>query len=246
MPNETATIGRLFRPVRKRRAFEEISQQIRELVRTGNLGAGDKLPPERELAQQFQVGRSSVREALRALEIAGVVTLQTGAHGGAVIQKGTPEPLMRTMHDLLLLGGVSLQDFTEARVCLQREVVRLACERATEEDFLALEDNVAKTSRIGTPDRASERTELTIEFYALLAKATRNEVICALMAAVTEPLRDYIAKLGPDPSWDVAAARAQFLVRLRARDADGAIDEMVSHMRRLHRHLLRKLQQDRA
>lgn len=246
MSKQTASSGSLFKPVRTRRAFEEICLQVREQVRAGNLSAGDKLSAERELAQQFQVSRSSVREALRALEIAGVVTLQKGAHGGAVIQKGTPEPLTRTMHDLLLLGGVSLQDFTEARVCLQREVVRLACERATEEDFLALEENVAKTANVGTPDRALERTELTIEFYALLAKATRNEVLCALMAAITDPLRDYIAKLGPDRSWDIAAARGQLLVRLRARDADGAIDEMVAHMRRLHRHLLGKLREEQA
>jgi len=239
LPNSAAE----FTPVRTRRAFEEICVQIRREVQAGNLKPGDKLPAERELAARFQVSRSSVREALRALEIVGVVTLQRGARGGAVIQEGSIESITHVMQDLLFLGGFSLEDFTEARVCLQREVVRLACDRATEEDFKVLEENVAKTAALRSPEGLMQRTELTLEFYSLLAAATGNKVLCALMSAITDPLRDYITRLGPDRSWDVAASRSKFLEHLRARDSESAVAEMVSHMTRLHQYLLAQMQQ---
>lgn len=231
-----------FIPVKTRRAFEDICEQIRGEIQAGNLVPGDRLPSERDLAEQFQVSRSTVREAFRTLEIGGIVTLHKGAKGGAVLQKGDNQPITRTMHDLLILGGISLQDFTEARVCIQKEIIELACERATQDDFAALERNIARTAEIGLLDRLDERTELTIEFYSLLAEASRNRAMVILMSAITEPLRGYLRRLGPDRSWDVAESRAKFLAHLRNRDKAAAVAEMISHMTRLHRFMLARIE----
>lgn len=75
-----------FRPIRTRRAFEEICERIREQLALGVLKPGDKLPPERDLAQQLGVSRNVLREALRSLEMAGVLRLLKGVKGGAFIQ----------------------------------------------------------------------------------------------------------------------------------------------------------------
>ena len=233
-----------FSAVRPKRAFEEICVQIRKEIQSGRLGAGDKLPAERDLAQQFGVSRATVREALRALEIGGVVSLYKGATGGAVVQSGTPEPITRTMQDLLSLGGISLEDFTEARVCLQSEIIRLACERATEADFAAMEDNIARTRAIDITQNPDQRTDLNVEFYSLLAAATRNAALETLMRALTEPLSYYIRQIGPDTTWDVASSRAKFLGHLRRRNAAAAQKEMVAHMKRLHRYLLSRFEAD--
>ena len=80
----------IFRPIRTRRAFEEICQRIREQLALGVLKPGDKLPPERDLAQQLGVSRNVLREALRSLEMAGVLRLQKGVKGGALFSKATP------------------------------------------------------------------------------------------------------------------------------------------------------------
>src|SRR5262249_58204045 len=77
-----------FRPIHTRGAFEEICERIREQLALGMLKPGDKLPPERDLAQQLGVSRNVLREALRSLEMAGVLRLLKGVKGGAFIQEG--------------------------------------------------------------------------------------------------------------------------------------------------------------
>ncbi|GEO87063.1 FadR/GntR family transcriptional regulator [Ciceribacter naphthalenivorans] len=230
-----------FKPVRTKRAFEEICTQIRHEIQSGSLSAGDKLPSERELAEQFEVSRSTVREAFRTLEMSGVLSLQKGMYGGAVVMQGDPQPITQTMQDLLSLGGLSLEDYTEARVCLQREIIRLACERGTEEDFDAIKANIASLRAAGPRVSGDERTRMTQEFYDLLAKATKNRAMSVIMSAFTVPLGYYLKQIGPDRSWDVAASREKFLKHLRKRDVPAAVAEMTDHMQRLHAYLLSRM-----
>ncbi|WP_068297781.1 FadR/GntR family transcriptional regulator [Pararhodobacter sp. CCB-MM2] len=227
-----------FRPVKTKRAFEEVCDQIRSEIQAGRIAAGDKLPSERDLAEQLQVSRATVREAFRTLEIGGVLTLQKGVKGGAVVMHGDVRPINQTISDLLSLGGLSLADYTEARKCLQKEIIRLACERATEADFAALEANIAATREKTSESQIEDRTALTVQFYALLARATKNKAMEILMSAVTEPLAYYIKQIGVDRSWDVAASRTKVVRHLRERDTEAAIAEMISHMERLHTYML--------
>lgn len=233
-----------FRPVKTKRAFEEVCDQIRSAILSGRLEAGDKLPAERELATSLQVSRATIREAFRTLEIAGVLSLRKGVHGGAVVMQGDSKPITQTVSDLLSLGGLSLSDYMEARVCLQKEIIVLACERGTEADFAALEANINATEQLSTPIQIEDRTAHTMEFYAILAKATRNQAMSILMALVTEPLGYYIKKIGVDRSWNVAESRRRFVGHLRARNAEAAVEEMLSHMERLHTYMLSRQDMD--
>ena len=97
-----------FQPIHTRRAFEEICERIREQIAPGLLKPGDKLPPERELAQQLGVGRNVLREALRSLEIAGILRLQKGAKGGAFIHEGDASRMDEVVRDMLSLGSISV------------------------------------------------------------------------------------------------------------------------------------------
>src|ERR1700690_2035542 len=134
-----------FRPIRTRRAFEEICERIREQLALGVLKPGDKLPPERDLAQQLGVSRNVLREALRSLEMAGVLRLQKGVKGGAFIQEGDTSRMNDVMRDMLSLGTISLSELSEARIQVIDLVVRLACERARQADFQVLEANIERT-----------------------------------------------------------------------------------------------------
>ncbi|MCW1934997.1 FadR/GntR family transcriptional regulator [Pararhodobacter zhoushanensis] len=227
-----------FRPVKTKRAFEEVCDQIRSEIQAGRIAAGDKLPSERDLAEQLQVSRATVREAFRTLEIGGVLSLLKGVKGGAVVMRGDAKPITQTITDLLSLGGLSLADYTEARTSLQKEIIRLACERATPEDFAALEANIAATREKTTEAQIEDRTALTVEFYALLARATKNKAMELLMSAVTEPLAYYIRQIGVDRTWDVAESRTKVVNHIRARDVAAAVAEMSSHMERLHAYML--------
>ena len=134
-----------FRPIHTRRAFEEICERIREQLALGVLKPGDKLPPERDLAQQLGVSRNVLREALRSLEMAGVLRLQKGVKGGAFIQEGDTSRMNDVMRDMLSLGTISVRELSEARIHVLDLVVRLACANARQADFDALEANIERT-----------------------------------------------------------------------------------------------------
>ena len=164
-----------FKPVKTKRAYEEVCDQIRAEIQSGHLSTGDHLPSERELARLFHVSRATIREALRTLEIAGVLSLHKGVHGGAIVTNGDMRPIMQTMEDLLSLGGLSLKEYTEARVCVQREIIQLVIERGTEEDFTAMEENIERMREYSTLSQIQGRTKFTVEFYTILAAATKTE-----------------------------------------------------------------------
>jgi DNA-binding FadR family transcriptional regulator len=141
MPASRTIIGR--RPARSesrqgQRTFEQVAERIREQLAAGALTAGDKLPTERDMAEHFQVGRNAVREALRTLEMAGVIRLEKGRNGGAYICPPSSIRVTVAMRDLLNFGSISLDEIAESRTMLMDVVTRVVCERATPADLDAL------------------------------------------------------------------------------------------------------------
>ena len=227
-----------FGPIKPKRVFEVICDRIREELTSGTLRPGDKLPPERELAEQFGVSRTAVREALRSLEISGLVGLQKGAKGGATILEGNPT-VTRSLQDMVSLGRISLTDLTEARMLIQEDIVRLACERATEADFAALEADIDRVEELTRSGQLRDRLNYSIDFYKVLAESTQNQVMIIVIDALTYILRLLVSQLGPDPKHDLVETRRRFMTHLRARDADAASREMTEHLNSLHDHLTR-------
>jgi GntR family transcriptional regulator, transcriptional repressor for pyruvate dehydrogenase complex len=229
-----------FRPIRTRRAFEEICQRIREQLALGVLKPGDKLPPERDLAQQLGVSRNVLREALRSLEMAGVLRLQKGVKGGAFIQEGDTSRMNDVMRDMLSLGSISLGELSEARIHILDLVVRLACADARQIDFQALEKNIERTELATREGRLLDRVECTREFYKLLALATGNKVIAMIMDSVTEiHLRFVYAKVASSGAATprLVERRRQFLSALCARNVSAATRLMRSHLESVQRML---------
>jgi len=227
-----------FDPIRTSRVFEEICDRIRDQLSTGALKPGDKLPAERELAKQFGVGRNALREALRSLENAGVITLAKGAKGGAFIRQGDPSAMTVVMSDLMNLGSISMEELTEARIFILEFVVLLACQRATDADFDILEKNVDRTEDLTRRELFGERMEATAEFYKLLAKATRNRVVSMIVNALTDILRPFVKTGAGAKTLDgLIESRRRLLKHLRARQPDKAARELTGQLTALH-HLL--------
>jgi len=227
-----------FQPIQVRRAFEEICDRIRARIAAGLLKPGDKLPAERELAQQLGVGRNALREALRSLEIAGIVRLQKGAKGGAFIREGDAGRMDEVMRDMLSLGSISVAELTESRIHIQDLVVRLACERATRSDLDALGENVERTGQMTAEGRYLDRVECSREFYRLLAAATHNQVLAMVVHSITEILMQFVyarVAAGGKPQPKLVEKRRAFLEALRQRDADTATRLMRAHLVSVHR-----------
>jgi GntR family transcriptional repressor for pyruvate dehydrogenase complex len=225
------------------RAFDTICQTIRDLLADGSLKPGDKLPAERQLAEQFGVGRSALREALRTLEATGVLTLKKGAHGGAFIREGDPSRVTQVIQDLLHLGSISLENLTEARIVIQESIIRLACERATPADLAALDACIDREEQLTIEKRFSERLNVSMEFYELLAAAAHNPVLSITVDAMTKILLSVLRILHSTgvskPNSNLMKARRAFMVKLHARDAVGAAAELKAHLISVHQQLNR-------
>ncbi len=228
-----------FTPVRVQRTFEEVVSQVRNRIAVGDLVPGERLPPEREFARQLNVSRSALREGLRTLEIAGIVELRKGRAGGAFITRGNPQVVSDSMADLLRLGSVSWSDLTEARIWIEATIVRVACERATAEDYAALEENILEATRLFESGQLMRKTEALIEFHNILARATRNPVLVVMARTMTDMLRFFARRLGSETTRAVFRSRRRFMNAFIARDADAAVKEMERNLIKVHRLYLR-------
>jgi GntR family transcriptional repressor for pyruvate dehydrogenase complex len=228
-----------FAPIRTKRVFEEICEQVRREMATGTLRPGDKLPPERELALKLGVSRAAVREALRSLEIAGVVGLHKGARGGAFILKGDPDLVTRSIRDMFHLGRISLDNLTEARTLVMQVAMQLACERIRPTTVAALERNVDRLTTLPASGKASERVAISAEFYRLISQATDNTVLQVIIEALTDIVLQQVEQSNIEFFPNLIAHRRRLVECIATRRVDEAKREMTEHLQRLRRHLMR-------
>lgn len=136
--------------------------------------------------------------------------------------------------DGAVLGQIPSSSVTEARIILTEQAIRLACERATEEDFLAIERDIDRAEELTLRGDFSRRNAYITEFYRVLAQATHNQVMVMLVESLSEITRTLLAKASPLPRKDVIGVRRTVLSFMRQRDADGAVKEMRAHLERLN------------
>jgi GntR family transcriptional repressor for pyruvate dehydrogenase complex len=139
-----------FKPIKQLRVSGEVTEQLKQSILLGRFKAGDRLPSERDLAEQFQVSRVAVREALRALENSGFITTRQGVTGGAFVTDLTFEHLVNAFLDLFMADKLSIPELYQVRLLVEPEVARLAAQRVTpdyaerlKESLKAEEESVA-------------------------------------------------------------------------------------------------------
>ena len=230
----------------RRRVFEKICDEIRLRMASGELRPGDKLPAERELATDFGVSRSAVREALRSLEIAGVVRLQKGVKGGAFILRGDPDLITRSIRDMFYLGRISIDSLTEARVLVMDMAVRLASERITPELAEALERNIDRLAALSIDAPVAERTLVGLDFYRLLAEATGNQMMQVIVVSLSTILLQQVERFNMSSMPGLVAARRRLVAHIASGDSDAAVREITGHLKRLHTHVVRDLKRYEA
>ena len=152
----------MFSPVQAERISQLIEGQLKEAIIKHHYRPGDKLPPERKLAEMFGASRSSIREAIRSLERSGFVVVKKGVQGGAfVLQKGDSRLMVNYLRDMMRLRKVSLDEILQVRLIIEPEVAAAAAQKATPTDIELLEeitrDQLRATSTL-MPLRALART----------------------------------------------------------------------------------------
>jgi DNA-binding FadR family transcriptional regulator len=183
----------MFNQAKKNRAFEDIIFQIQEAILQGSLKVGDKLPSERQLREIFKVSRGTLREALRALEQKGLITIKTGVQGGAIVYP-VDNKLMRESLDLLLRDQkISLRELAEFRGEVEGLVAAKAAKKAKKNDLRQL--NIILES-IKNHLYASEFNWHKIvtednKFHLYLALIAGNRVFESILCTIYENIYPY-------------------------------------------------------
>lgn len=181
--------GDSFRPVQSTKLVDDVVNQIQHRISTGLISPGDKLPPEPELMSLFNVGRSTIREAVRVLVHAGLLEKKQGF---GTFLKSSPiiqEPLTHRLHRAELI------EVFEARKMIELEISRLAAQRRNDTDLSNMREHLNTRSTALEQNDREGYVKSDIEFHMAIAIASKNSVIIDLYRTFTHILSDAMSKL---------------------------------------------------
>ncbi len=177
----------VYKAVRTSRLYEQIVQQIEESILKGALKPGDQLPAERELAQNFGVSRTAVREAVKALREKGLVEAYSGR--GTFITNGTSQAIRQSLDLMSRIGQQEgLAHLAELRQILEPEIAALAAARIEEQLLAGMREAVATMDQsLHDPDTY---IEADLDFHLALAEAAANPLVLSLLDSIVGLLRE--------------------------------------------------------
>jgi GntR family transcriptional repressor for pyruvate dehydrogenase complex len=214
---------------RRGRLRDLAADQLLEMVVSGGLEPGERLPPERELCARLGVSRTVVREALNLLEARGLISIEHGR--GAVVSGGNTDAVRDALGVILRVRPKVLWELLEMRAILEVGISGLAAERATVEDTDAMRAELGRmAASIDTPEGY---VDADVEFHALLARAARNGVLLTMLEPIVDLLRAsrrVSASRRPGSALRALGEHEEILRRVEAGDAEGARREMRAHL----------------
>ncbi|MCK5736173.1 MAG: FadR family transcriptional regulator [Spirochaetaceae bacterium] len=178
----------ILEPIKQKTATELVAQKLVELLSTGVLKPGSRLPAERDLASQMDVGRTTVREALKLLTLSGLLEVKRG--DGTYVSRNFNNFLSNHVKWPLLLSAIDVEAVVEVREALEMKAVHLAAIHATTEEL----EKIAAYHKMledGSSDIEQE-TEIDLKFHHAIATASHNELLCRLMLSLQDILREYV------------------------------------------------------
>lgn len=218
-----------FRPLEVERSSHTVADYLRSLIQEGVLQVGQRLPAERDLAEQLGVSRVMLREALQSLRASGLITVKIGATGGAVVTMPSADIMRNSVTDLLAMSALTPREVAEARTVIELGIVRLACERATEQDIAELYGLCDKAQE--ARERGIYDTRTSLAFHLRVVATARNSAISLLLASIEQPLLRTLHEAQHQDMSGVHEHRA-FVDALASKDAEKALHIMREHLHR--------------
>lgn len=227
------SITPLLSPVDDTRMSSQIVAQLVGLIREGRLTPGDRLPPERELATTFGVSRVTVRDALRTLDVMGLLDIRVGSTGGAFVTTPSPEVVGNNLANILMMRSFDLDHIAETRLVLELGIFDLVAARVTAADIEALRDVCRRTR--ATWEAGDYDTSLSFEFHHTLAQAAHNPALAMLAESFSGPL-SMVALRGKEVRSDAHRRTVEehegIVEGLAAGDVDHARELLIVHLLR--------------
>jgi GntR family transcriptional repressor for pyruvate dehydrogenase complex len=176
-----------------KRLSDRVKELLKDAIFKGDLKQGEKLPPESQIASDLGVSKVTVREALREIESEGLIEKRRGTHGGSFVSEPGYGRINEFLKNSYLVGGFSPHELTEFRRILEPAIADLASERRTEEDLIALKENIEACERslkAGRIDHAQG-----IRFHCIMADACGNRLISAVMGALASVFEEILSRV---------------------------------------------------
>lgn len=219
-------------PIHRANVPLAVAAQLQELLAAGQFTPGDKLPSERVLGEQFGVGRTSIREALRRLEVQGLVEIRHGI--GTIVIEPTDDDGAAHDSELLLLDGITVPELLEVRRGLEREAARLAASRMTGGDRRRIKDLLARLEDGSLTDE--EFIDADVEFHQAIAEMSRNNLLHRMVHQLKNEHRAYSMKVIQLPGRRANANQDHHAIAdaLVSGDPDAAEEAITRHLSMVH------------
>ena len=214
-----------------KRLSENIANQIKKAIFEQKLKTGDKLPPEIELSKIFGTSRTTTREALRFLEVSGLLTIKAGQDGGAFVTKPDMSHFQKIILDLIMAQKLRVEHFTDARMILEPNIIERVMRNITKEKMELLEQNV-NMAEGEMKERKPRNVSININFHKILVECTENPLLILMFNIILDSLTTYLRARNPKRKYadDVVASHKEILKRIKEGRAELAREAMINHI----------------
>ncbi|MEM9824117.1 MAG: FadR/GntR family transcriptional regulator [Bacteroidota bacterium] len=214
-------------------AVDKIIRQIRQLIISGQLNPGDRLPPERKLAEKLGVGRSNVRDAIKKLEFYGI--LRTLPQSGTIVAGMGITALEGLITDVLRIENNDFVSLVETRVLLETELAMLAAERRTEEDIKSIRQAIEAYANKAKDHQQAVEEDLM--FHLKISEASKNTVLKSLMLIITPDIINNFIRLNvckENHVQDVLNEHEVIFEHIIGQNAEAAAEAMRTHLEEVY------------
>jgi len=226
----------MFKPIQTDRISNVVVDQIKDAVFQKKLKAGDKLPSERQLMDQFKTSRVTIREAIKTLEQFGILEIKRGIEGGAFIRDPNTKFVSNFLQDMFSMEKIKISDLTEARMAIEPFSVKLATERITEDSLEKVRQNIQEARECLDRKNKNDARLLDLEFHRLIAQASQNPVIFFMVDSIMDIMENNISSipLSAKPVERTNQYHEEIYAALRDRDVRRTEELMLRHIQEIH------------
>jgi GntR family transcriptional repressor for pyruvate dehydrogenase complex len=237
----------VYKKIKPKKIYEEVSDELYEMIRSGSLKPGEQLDSIQQLAENFQVGRPAIREALSALSSMGLIEIKQGE--GTFVKTFDPAIMNHPLSAALLMDQDNIKHLLEVRKILESGTAEVAAKKRTEENLIELKDMLFNMEKVSDDEELSDKAD--ISFHVAVANASQNELLITLMNHVselmTEKMRDIrrVALYSEEMTLkQLYQQHVRIYDAILAQDEDGARSAMLFHLQSVEESLDRVIQKN--
>ena len=215
------------------KAADALAGLLRERILRGELPEGADLPTERDLVEQAGVSRATVREALRILDIEGLIATRVGRNGGSFAARPTSATIERSVGIFIRGQGIRLEAVLETRSAIEPSSARFAALHRTDEDLANLESCHCALEQASAGEDIAAYVRANLDWHVQVVRASHNELLIAFISAVAQPVYEFSDVEGfnsPQVRDAVIRAHRRVMDAIRACDGDAAERRMARHV----------------